>query len=356
MLQRSGHALDWRSADFTTAIGCLTLAEQGYPAAMTHLPADRSFFSLRIRPSGFVDIALLMALSGTWLGLFGGLHWALDLFSHFRWQYLVACLVGVVWSFALKRPRWIQALCLASLLVNAASLYLVKGNAAFAATTGDPLRVVSLNVLKVNDNKQAVLEYLRSSDADVLFLMEVDVPWSEALSTLTEAYPHYRFWPQDDNFGLALLSRVPLQGAQIVQTSVMATPSILARLNYSGRELAIFGVHPVPPVRRIYSAARDAQLAETAAIVADLDVPVLLIGDLNATPWSRGFRLLRNGTSLDFHSPDPAWTPTWNALVAFAIPIDHALTTPPLEVTRRQIGPDVGSDHRPQLLEIAWQN
>ncbi len=84
-------------------------------------------------------------------------------------------------------------------------------------------------------------------------------------------------------------------------------------------------------------------------------MPVLVVGDLNATPWSHGLQLLRDGTTLDNRSPDPSWTPTWNVAIAFAIPIDHALVTPPLVVARRQIGPDVGSDHRPQLLDIGWQ-
>ena len=71
---------------------------------MTASSTRRSFFSTSIRPSGFVDIALLLALCGTWLGLFGRWHWSLDLFSHFRWQYLVICPVAVVlpWCLAAR--------------------------------------------------------------------------------------------------------------------------------------------------------------------------------------------------------------------------------------------------------------
>lgn len=315
----------------------------------------RPFLSRSVRVSGFVDILLVLALGGTWLGLLGRYHWVLDLFSHFRWQYLLICVVGVAWSLALKRPRWIQALCLASLLVNGAALYLARGDPAYAAIAGERLRVVSLNVHADNPDTARVLDYVRSTDADVFFLMEVDAEWAAALAELSTTHPHHLLWPQEDNFGLAFFSRVPLQSVEVIHTSERGSPSIRARLTHAGRELAILGVHPPPPMGRQLSQIRDTQLADTAALVASLDIPVLLVGDLNATPWSHGMRLLRDGTTLDDRSPDPSSSPTWNAGIVFAIPIDHALVTPPLVVTQRQIGPDVGSDHRPQILDVGWQ-
>lgn len=322
------------------------------------MPGDvpkRRFFSTSVRWRGFVDIALILSLVGTWLGLLGRFHWSLDLLSHFRWQYFFVCLFGVGWSLAQRRPRWVQAVGLASLLVNAAAIYVLKGNPAYAAGTSDRLRVVSLNVFTGNPDKARVLDYLRSTDADVLFLVEVDPEWAAALARLTATYPHQLLAPRDDNFGLALLSRVPLRSLQVIQLSALATPSLLARLTYAGHELAILGIHPPPPMNGEMSATRDAGLRGADDEVASLAVPVLLIGDLNATPWSNGLRILRDGSTLDYRSPDAAWTPTWHVATPFAVPIDQALVTPPLVVASRQIGPDVGSDHRPQVLEIGWQ-
>jgi len=302
-----------------------------------------------------VDIALLLAVCGTWLGLLGRYHWTLDLFSHFRWQYFILCLFGVAWSRARKRRRIVQAIVLVSLLVNAAALYHAKGDPAFASTIGTRLRVVSLNVNIANQHKSAVLDYLRAADPDVIVLIEVDGDWTSALESLRATYPLQLFAPRGDNFGLAFLSRVPIRDLRIVRTSDHATPSVLARLTLDGRELAILATHPPPPMNGEMAAIRDAGLHGAAALVARLKVPVLLIGDLNTTPWSQGMRLLRDGSNLDFRSPDAAWTPTWNALTPFAIPIDHALVTPPLVVASRHIGPGVGSDHRPQVVEIGWQ-
>ena len=326
------------------------------PDSLTKRPTrQRRFFSTRVRWRGFVDIALILAVTGTWLGLLGRFHWTLDLFSHFRWQYFILCLIGVPWSLARRRPRIIQLILLASLLVNAVALNQVKGDSAFASTSGTRLRVVSLNVNITNPHKTAVLDYLRTENPDVIVLIEVDSAWTSALESLRATYPVQLFSPRDDNFGLAFLSRVPLQSLELIQTSDHATPSVLAHLTLDGRELAILATHPPPPINGEMAAARDEGLQGAADVVASMKIPVLLIGDLNATPWSQGLRLLKHGSKLDFRSPDAAWTPTWNARTPFAIPIDQALVTPPLVVASRHIGPDVGSDHRPQVIELGWQ-
>ena len=326
------------------------------PDHVTTTPSgQRRFFSASVRWRGFVDIALILAVTGTWLGLLGHVHWTLDLFSHFRWQYFILCLLGIPWSIARKRPWIVQVIFVASLLMNAVALYQVKGDSAFAATSGQRLRVVSLNVSITNPHKAAVLDYLRTANPDVIVLIEVDSAWTSALESLRATYPVQLFSPRDDNFGLAFLSRVPIRDLRIVHTSDRATPSVLARLALDGRELAILATHPPPPINAQMAAARDEALQGAATLVASLTIPVLLIGDLNATPWSQGIRLLKDGSNLDFRSPDAAWTPSWNARTPFAIPIDHALVTPPLVVASRHIGPDVGSDHRPQVLDLGWQ-
>jgi endonuclease/exonuclease/phosphatase (EEP) superfamily protein YafD len=78
-----------------------------------------------------------------------------------------------------------------------------------------------------------------------------------------------------------------------------------------------------------------------------------VVGDLNATPWSSGLRIA-TASGLGFRSLQPAWTPTWQAGSVFAIPIDHALGTAPLVITRRMVGPDLGSDHRPLVVSVGW--
>lgn len=315
----------------------------------------RSFFAPRLGIFGLLDILLLMGLAGTWLGLVGQWHWVLDLFSHFRWQYLVISMLGVAWCLVMRRSRWVLAICVASLLMNGAVLYGTRGDPAFAMVEGEGLRVISLNVEVGHPNKKRVLDYLQSTGADVIFLVETDAEWAQALEPLKVTYPHHLVHLQADNFGVAVYSRAPLLEPQVFITSETAMPSLHARLRHEGRELVIVGTHPVPPIGPAWAASRDAQLGKLGEYVAALNLPVLLMGDLNATPWAHGMRLLQKGNGLDYRSPAASSLPTWQAGNLFALPIDHALCTPPLVISHRRIGPDVGSDHRPQELEVRWQ-
>lgn len=315
----------------------------------------RSFLSATLRLQGFFDILILLALSGTWLGLLGRLHWTLDLLSHFRWQYLAVCGVAVLWTL-LNRRWWVLMVAVASLGLNGWEFYRVRGASHPAVAQGKekPLRVVSLNVLSSNGNKAGVLDYLRWVDPDIFFLMEVDEAWARELESLRATHPHAEIHPRRDSFGLALLSRVPLSHLQLFQTESSPLPSVLARLSYAGRELEILGTHPIPPMGAAMARMRDDQLRELGVYIAGNPLPILVIGDLNATPWSQGIRALQQGNALAWRSAAPAWMPTWRKGSIFALPIDHALCTPPLAIMSRKIGPDVGSDHRPQELEIGW--
>jgi endonuclease/exonuclease/phosphatase (EEP) superfamily protein YafD len=314
--------------------------------------------ALRVRAAGLVDAGLAVGFVAMWLGFLGSLHWTLDLFSHFRWQYLVLCIGAAVWILLTRRSRALIGFCLLSLAVNAASIVPLGRVAVAEAAAGlsESLRVVSLNVLTKNPHKAAVLDYLNAVSADVVFLMEVDRVWIEALAPLETAYPYRLTLPQADHFGAALYSRLPLKGLEVVANSHPARPSIRAELTFQDRELVIIGTHPPPPVGGAWSRARDAQLADLAAHVAETEAPVLLVGDLNTTPWSHGWRLLTHESGLRATAATRASWPTWMVRTPFAIPIDHALVTEPLVIAGREVGVDVGSDHRPQLIEVAWAN
>lgn len=297
---------------------------------------------------------LFLVLGASWLGLLGRWHWILDLLSHFRWQSFAAAFVALLWLLWQRRPVILVTLAALTLLLNGSLIYLTRGKADFARTEGRRLRVVSLNVLASNPDKNAVLEYVKSADADVLFLMEVDASWAATVDGLKGSYPHHIMELDAGAFGVALLSRVPLTESRLFHPEDSGTPSIQAKLMHEGRELMLVGTHPVPPMGASWAHSRDNQMEAVGRLVRLANVPVLVMGDLNATPWSYGMRKLKEGNSLDFRCPQGAWRPTWRARSLFAIPIDHALCTPPLNIARRDIGPDVGSDHRPQLLEIGW--
>lgn len=321
---------------------------------------NAAFLSGGVRWQGLLDVVLLTGLAASWLGLLGRWHWVLDLCSHFRWQALVVCVMAL--GLSAWRRRWIVAgVALLTLALNAWLLARIPTAKAAGGTLPDfKPRIVSLNVLTSNQNHAAVLAFLQQADADILFLMEIDKTWERALQPLLLTHPHHLIKPQSDNFGLALFSRLPPADLHLLTAETLTpgsdkalvTDSIEIRLQTAGREWGLLGVHPVPPMGRDYSAARDLQLRALGQRIAKSPYPILIAGDLNATPWSHGYHLLTSATPLRAHAS--AWQPTWRVGSPFGIPIDQSLCPPPLLIQSRSIGPDVGSDHRAQLIDLRW--
>jgi hypothetical protein len=75
--------------------------------------AKPSFLKRSVSFGGFCEFITDLALAFTWLGSLGRYHWALDLVSHFRLQYLVAGMVVVPFTF-FRRRTWLVLAALIS--------------------------------------------------------------------------------------------------------------------------------------------------------------------------------------------------------------------------------------------------
>ena len=163
------------------------------------------------------------------------------------------------------------------------------------------------------------------------------------------------FRSRSDNFGIALFSRLPIVESRIVETGGRASPgitegrrggvpTILAALDSGRGELRIVATHPPPPVGRSFARRRNRHLRELPRHTEG-STPVLLLGDLNTTPWNYHFRRLVRDTGLVDSSRGWGVQTTWprgNPLLR--VPIDHCLHSPEITIVRRAIGPAVGSE------------
>jgi endonuclease/exonuclease/phosphatase (EEP) superfamily protein YafD len=85
-----------------------------------------------------------------------------------------------------------------------------------------------------------------------------------------------------------------------------------------------------------------------AAIIARLDRPLILAGDLNATPWSYAFEDFVRAANL---TPGRV-VPTWPAFLGrLGIPIDFVMARG-VTVEELETGPALGSDHLPVIAAL----
>lgn len=305
-----------------------------------------------------LGIALTGAMAAAIAAVLAPFGWPFELFVHFRWQLAAACVALLAAAFALRRP-WMMAVAVVALV-----LPFVPGNALWGgkATAGtapavcnsDELRVVTANAWFAATEHAALLDWLRRSDADVIALQEVTPEWEAALEPLTRQYPYRKVIARTDPYGIALLSRWPLVGA--IEEADLAgdgKPSLVATLERSGRRTQLIVMHTRWPVLPALQPLRDQALQHAAQLAAANPDATILLGDLNITPFAPAFARLLDESRLRDALADELWRPTWLAgFWPLALPIDHVLVPRGSCVIAHEIGPYVGSDHRPLQVTL----
>ena len=300
----------------------------------------------------YLVVGLALCIAG---GEGGGLAWWLDLFSHFQLQYFLASVLSVAAALVLRARRWalLAAVCAAVTAARVAPWYVTP--APSTAVDGAPgLRVALVNVQTANQGFDEVARVVLEQGVDLVVLEEVDARWLDELAAALPAHTHVVRAPRNDNFGIAILSRRPLDEAAVFVLATARVPTLEAVVRIGDVRVTIVATHPVPPVGRDRTRLRDEQIAAVAARVAARDGAVILLGDLNVTMWSRPYRRLIDDGRLSNARRGFGITPTWPAgfPAAARIPIDHCLHRGPLVVTGCRSGPDIGSDHLPLIVDF----
>ncbi len=312
------------------------------------------FFSLRIRLWGLLTALGFLAVLGTIAGFFGQYAWWMDLGSHFRAQYVVFFAVLAACYGLGRKSRWaFGALALAFVNAVPVAMFLLP----LATTT--PVSSASCRAMLINVNTQRgspsrVIAAIRRENPDIVVLEEISDKWVEALGPILESYAIRKIQTRDDNFGIGLLSRVPCVSTQVVYMGEAEVPSILTEATLEGRRLILVATHPLPPGGPNYSAYRNEQLEVVARRVAAMDGPVLLLGDLNVTPWSHYYRRFVSTSGLSDAATGRTIMPTWPTFCSLLwIQIDHCFHSDEIDIGATRVGENVGSDHYPLIVDFA---
>jgi len=272
------------------------------------------------------------------------LPWALDLGTHWVLPAGVGLLGLSLFGSRLER--------VASLAGAAACLVLAiaaEPNAPPASPGSKQLKMVLSNVLSTNANPDLFLQWLAQEKPEIVGVLEVDAAWADKLSGLPE-YPYQRVFPRFDNFGIALLSKHPLELAPEFE-GVDLVPSITALVNVpEGPPLRVVLLHPVTPSKPEGHFARNEQLRRLGASFGGYSGPSVMLGDFNASPWSSPMRILENRGLQRVTGSDPTW-PTLGVFPG-VLPLDQVLVNRQVLGASAEVGPNVGSDHRPVLVRL----
>jgi len=298
----------------------------------------------------------LSLLAATLIATTAPFFWAGDLAVHFRVQYAGLALVGFILLLIARAPAW-AALALAVAAVNAmsASPWLITRPVSLPPSEGEPLRVrvASINVLYANNNFGEVAEFIRRERPDAVTLVEMNPEWRRGLAELARDYPHRYDTQGRRGRGVTFLSRHPMKDVSVLPIGAAVEPAIRATLQVHGRELHVFSIHTAWPMWPGSAGRRNEQLSRLAGFASGVGGPLVVIGDLNVSPYSPHFEALLSAGKLRSAASGFGWQPTWPAFMPPAgIQIDHALVNAGVTVERFRRGPPNGSDHTPILADL----
>ncbi|MGE0200432.1 MAG: endonuclease/exonuclease/phosphatase family protein [Candidatus Melainabacteria bacterium] len=313
-----------------------------------------------------IQFLFLLAAVGWISGAMPRQTFLLELASHFPAQYAALALLLGLLAWRVRRMSLV-IMCGVTLLITLGQvlpyvLPAVLPPAQPAKTAySKKFRVMQVN-LHVSNNRYAdVANNIRRENPNVVALEELSQEWANMIaSELKPEYPYQVMFPREDAFGVGLISKTPVESFEqrfygdLESIRVLPVPALVVEL--ASPVLRIVVAHPPPPFTLRMFEGRNRYLNAMAEHAAHLGETgsVVLMGDLNMTPWSGYYRQFVVESTLKDSLALKAGGATWPSYFPpLWIPIDHVMVSDRIRVFERHTGAAAGSDHLPVIVTLS---
>lgn len=304
-----------------------------------------------------------------------------DMFNHFQPIWFIGLVVMTTLALLIfpRQPGRgaVMSIGFTGLLASAVIIIpeLVAGWIAHPApANGTPTyKLMSRNLFGLNYDMQAVTNAITDEDPDIIALQEYFTEQRSGLhAMLTSDYPYFAECTGGRRASIAIYARLPFE-----VTDDSFCPDNIAlddnKIAWLAAEFSPEGEDPftvvtthlnwpiqVSPLRdnslswpaRIaaMSTRKAGEYAELRAALSDIEGPLLLVGDFNATPWSYELRRFATDTGMErethnmFTYPARFFIGGWRNTPPF-LPLDHLLIRDGVAVHDIHTTNPAGSDH-----------
>lgn len=299
--------------------------------------------------SFFVYAVLIVSI----LGYFSKFNFLFDICSQFCLQYLIFALIVLVF-YIIKKQKTIKSLLVIFIILL--NLFPVLGSIKINdSTKKQGFTIEVINLLTKNKKYNAVRKEINDKSPDILVIQELDDKWSEELQAVKENYPFIYEISRQDNFGIALYSKIHITEIRKFFVGTLDVPAISAFCDYEGKVFEIICIHTTPPICQKYFKNTQKIIDDLANYVVENGHNVIITGDFNTAPYSYNYKnFVKTSKMKDlsniFH---PTWSAFW--LSPFRITLDHIFVTKSFAVRDYAVGNNIGSDHLPIWAEISFK-
>jgi endonuclease/exonuclease/phosphatase (EEP) superfamily protein YafD len=301
----------------------------------------------------FYILILLLASTSiiSVLGFFGKSNWILDLFSHFKPQYLIVLIIGTVLIFIIRKR--VALFFIPFIFISAYDVVPLYFGGDKHVEITNSTKIVCINLLSSNGQFEDVEQYIKTKSVDIIVLQEFTTLWELMLGPKLHDYPFHLTIPRPDNFGIAVFSKIPFSRLEELNAGDSGIPTITGDFELNNTMITLLATHPLPPVDSENFELRNLQLSELGKIAAASKNEIVLIGDFNTSSFSVHFKkLMKESRLVDSRKGFGLLTtwPTWFYLSRTTL--DHCLVSEGIKVIAREVGSDIGSDHLPIFVEL----
>lgn len=218
------------------------------------------------------------------------------------------------------------------------------------AAQSDDIRIVSINLWKKNRNPARTAAWIRNQRPDIAVISEAGGSSAAVPAMLKDILPFQYSCHRRAYCSTMILSKFrPLSVEPLARgdpENRKTLSALVVRFDDRWDGLILIGAHLGHPWP--FGRQREDVSALIAAAAREPAEKIVVIGDLNATPWSFALADITEGIGL---SRATRWVTSWPTAEAdlplpALLPIDHALlgTHWTAQIER---GPSIGSDHYP---------
>jgi endonuclease/exonuclease/phosphatase (EEP) superfamily protein YafD len=323
----------------------------------------------------------MVCLFGRFLlrGLFGDRWWWLFILNTYAlYLFIPLIFVGIVAWCKHSRVLWAGVgIALILAIWQYGELFIPSPSISNHTT----LTVMSYNVSRQNNDITSVLNMLRTTDADVVAIQELNAELEQAIKqNLAERYPYQLLDSQARPFGMGIISHYPLTPYEERGETIWSELRQVGMLHIEGTEVLFINMHSSSPNATLFTPLRAMSIIESSTVQREQQAreineiarmsshPLLVVGDMNATDQSRSYTIMTellhdawreagwgmgntfpaDGT---FHSLE---TPIGNVpLPLLPVRIDYILFSSHWHAQSAHVrGGNSGSDHRPLVVEL----
>ncbi|MFN8554013.1 MAG: endonuclease/exonuclease/phosphatase family protein [Candidatus Obscuribacterales bacterium] len=301
----------------------------------------------------FLVLSLLLVAALSIASFFSEQDQVCELLSHLRLLWILVLLVLSSFLVLVRRFDFAGASAIL-LLVNVSDvawMYVQPDRTLHSSAS--LISVLQFNAAgDRNARFEDLVSLVRNKQPDLVALSEVNERWIAVLDEKLRDYSYRYSVDLGRSDGLAVYSKYRLSDIVTRYSKIAKRPRIVGDFETGRSKIRFCFAHPILPVLPEY---RNEELQELATEAQVSTNPVILIGDLNCTPWSFYFRkLLRDGRLFDTERGYGPQCTFDSRMFIQLLPIDHCLTSSNFFTVKRTVGPDLGSDHLPVFVTLRY--